>query len=360
LSKLKLLGKKIGKLTVIAEAGKNKHGAILWKCRCDCGNETILDGSILNRGLTKSCGCGKGNDRVNLKGKIFGDLTVVSDPMRENNKTYWLCRCICGNEVKVQHGNLTSKNTKSCGCRTGLLRDYTGQRFGSLLVVGKARDGTYRYKCICDCGNTTYVASSALKSGLVISCGCSKTLDLKGMTFGKLRVEENAGSKGQRHYWLCQCECGNYKEVCTNDLTSGKVISCGCVVSKGELYIKNVLVSNSINFSQQYTFNDLRSPHNKKYRFDFGILGADGQLLGLVEFDGFHHYFETSRTSLAKVRESDQIKTNYCQSCGIPINRIRYDEKLTLERILCGIPCEYAQLLNQDDAINCVDSTKDL
>lgn len=38
--------------------------------------------------------------------------------VREPNekRTYWLCKCDCGNETVVEGGNLRSGHTKSCGC----------------------------------------------------------------------------------------------------------------------------------------------------------------------------------------------------------------------------------------------------
>jgi hypothetical protein len=32
-------GQKFGKLVVLAQAGRNELKKVLWKCRCDCGNE---------------------------------------------------------------------------------------------------------------------------------------------------------------------------------------------------------------------------------------------------------------------------------------------------------------------------------
>lgn len=51
-----LTGKKIGRLTVIKKVGKRgKH--VLWLCRCDCGNETVVYSTNLLREHTISCGC---------------------------------------------------------------------------------------------------------------------------------------------------------------------------------------------------------------------------------------------------------------------------------------------------------------
>jgi len=57
--KIDLTGKIFERLTVLSEVGKNKFGQILWKCRCECGNETNVCGSFLKSGHTKSCGCYK-------------------------------------------------------------------------------------------------------------------------------------------------------------------------------------------------------------------------------------------------------------------------------------------------------------
>jgi hypothetical protein len=52
-----LIGKRFGRLSVVSAEGCNKRGAMLWKCKCDCGNESHVTTTMLNRGKTKSCGC---------------------------------------------------------------------------------------------------------------------------------------------------------------------------------------------------------------------------------------------------------------------------------------------------------------
>lgn len=52
--------------------------------------------------------------------------------------------------------------------------------------------------------------------------------DLRGQTFGRLTVVNEAEPIGGRTAWRCTCECGNEKVTRRDHLTSGDTISCGC------------------------------------------------------------------------------------------------------------------------------------
>lgn len=52
-----LTGKTFNNLLVLKDAGRNKDGMTLWKCRCVCGNDTVVSSYQLTSGGTKSCGC---------------------------------------------------------------------------------------------------------------------------------------------------------------------------------------------------------------------------------------------------------------------------------------------------------------
>lgn len=55
------------------------------------------------------------------------------------------------------------------------LKDEVGNRYGRLLVIGRAencKQGQAQWKCLCDCGNTCTVTGSNLRRGKQISCGC--------------------------------------------------------------------------------------------------------------------------------------------------------------------------------------------
>jgi hypothetical protein len=49
-------------------------------------------------------------------GQRYSRLTVISLHERRGPKRLWLCRCDCGNDVVVQDSNLRSDHTRSCGC----------------------------------------------------------------------------------------------------------------------------------------------------------------------------------------------------------------------------------------------------
>lgn len=51
-ARIDLTGQRFGRLTVIKYVGESQ-----WLCKCDCGNETIVDRGHLRTGHTKSCGC---------------------------------------------------------------------------------------------------------------------------------------------------------------------------------------------------------------------------------------------------------------------------------------------------------------
>lgn len=53
-----MTGKRSGRLLVVSEAGRHgRSRQVMWRCRCDCGQETIVQGHRLRTGHTKSCGC---------------------------------------------------------------------------------------------------------------------------------------------------------------------------------------------------------------------------------------------------------------------------------------------------------------
>lgn len=119
--RIDLCGKRFGRLVVVSREANSSNGHTCWKCMCDCGNETLVDGANLRNGHTKSCGClrvisGKKNTK-NLIGKQFGRLMVLQKAENEKGRVVkWICLCDCGKKVIVSGNNLKNGHTTSCGC----------------------------------------------------------------------------------------------------------------------------------------------------------------------------------------------------------------------------------------------------
>ena len=119
-----------------------------------------------------------------LTGKRFGRLVVLEraeNAVAKNgvSRVMWRCKCDCGNECERSSGNLKAAVEASCGCRRSELihkykfEDLTGQRFGRLTVIERAPSKNItRWKCHCDCGNDIVTTANNLKRGHTTSCGC--------------------------------------------------------------------------------------------------------------------------------------------------------------------------------------------
>lgn len=309
-----LTGLKFGQLTVIRRAQDyvNPHGDpyIQWECRCSCGKICVKRGTALTSGKAISCGCAR---KTSLRGKNVKDLT--------------------------------------------------GQRFGRWTVIrraGSRPDRVATWECKCDCGTVAIVSGASLRRGDSTSCGClkiehlTKDRDLIGQKFGRLIVVGRAGDLqkyGRRNkMWRCSCECGNVCDVREPDLLSGSVQSCGCVaVSLNELYFSQLLAERGIKYQPQVTFTDLVGIGGRELRYDFGLYL---NCFVLVELQGKQHYASVEYFGgdalLEQQQTYDHMKKDYAKEHGIKLFTIDCSERPSkkqlaemLDHLLedCGYAC---------------------
>lgn len=117
-------------------------------------------------------------------------------------------------------------------------KDITGQRFTKLVAVrrlGRHPRGGFVWLCQCDCGNTKEVITKDLGYGSVKSCGClhaeteAKKRKVKvGDKFGMLTVVRQSEHKGIHIRWDCLCDCGKSTNRSTNNLRTANNPNCGC------------------------------------------------------------------------------------------------------------------------------------
>lgn len=114
------IGNKYGLLTVIGRAESNKNGRAKWTCQCECGNQIDVLGVSLRKGATQSCGClqkkrASTTNSISEIGNKYGKLTVISRDGSINGYALWRCRCECGRETVVRGVSLRNGNSETCG-----------------------------------------------------------------------------------------------------------------------------------------------------------------------------------------------------------------------------------------------------
>lgn len=118
--------------------------------------------------------------------------------------------------------------------------DLRGHKYNMLMPIeptGERKWGKIVWKCRCECGNYAEYTTSAIRSGRVVSCGCSRTKTwqkkaekMNGKKFGRLTVVKPLKErKNGAIQYLCKCECGNESKVRGDQLKDGTTKSCGCL-----------------------------------------------------------------------------------------------------------------------------------
>ena len=259
--------------------------------------------------------------------KQFGVYLVLSkdeELSKQKKRTYWHCECQKCKTVRSVRADGLNRLPNSCpDCKN----DISGNKYGKITVLYKTRidnNGHSYWMCQCECGKNKEISGSNLKSGYTLSCGClhreiiseKLTIDLTGQKFGKLTVIKRISEIGDGHIkWLCKCECGSIIEAQGSNLKSGHTTSCGCIKSKGELKIKEILTQLNLDFKTEYIFKDFT--HR---RYDFYI----PSLNTCIEYDGKQHFkfvgtWHETEEEFQKSILRDKEKDDYCNK-----NHINY------------------------------------
>ena len=237
-----------------------------------------------------------------LIGQIIGKWKVL-DIVHTRKKPDAICFCTeCGNTTRpVNIGNLLKGLTHDCGCgRKKTLskmfgKDFTGQKFGKLTAVELMPEtNKYHkriYRCICDCGNETYVLG--------------------------------------------------------NSLATKHTQSCGCINSVFNMYIRQYLDSQQINNIPEYSV----IINNIRYRFDFYLPSYNL----FIEYDGIQHFEpkgfsgdkDVDQLNFEKTQQRDKIKNQYAKDNKINLLRIPYWEQNNIDNIIDNC----LQRLNEGESV---------
>lgn len=287
-----LTGHRYGRWTVLYRNGTDKHNYAVWRCRCDCGQEKDVSSAMLRQGKSQSCGCLRKERAAEAQharriyniqpGDRYGHLVVTQ--LNNNSVT---CICDCGNYTTVRRDHLYTGNTSNCGCRSWfkspVIKEEVGNKYGLLTILEKTQDR-----------------------------------DEKGNVI-----------------WLCRCDCGKTKKVAGTLLRRGLVSSCGCLKSKGEYKIRQILEDLDISFQQQKYFKDLKNDNSGNYLyFDFYL--PDYNIL--IEYQGEQHYKASGESGwntqeyFKNLQYRDNLKRKYCKEHNIYLLEIPYTDYNDLDK----------------------------
>lgn len=137
-------------------------------------------------------------------------------------------------------------------------------------------------------------------------------LDITGQRFGKLIALKKAPSRNGNTYWLCQCDCGNQKEIQTGNLTRGATKSCGCSQNP----------SGKIRKKEKYCLNCGKELHKGQYKYCSSLCQQEYQRKEYIkkvnngEESGLKKSGNTTKISGSIRTYLFKKYDNKCQKCG--------------------------------------------
>lgn len=255
--KLNLIGKQFGYLTVLKEAGKNKHGQYLWLCRCECGGESVVPGNDLKMGRVSSCGCRRGRrthglsktplypiwrdmlrrcEKPNCKDyRYYGARGIkVCDEWHDVNTFYtWAMNNGYKEHLTINRID-NDGNYEPSNCNWVTWKEQNNNRRGNVIITHNGETHTQtEWLGILGISKDTYKDRLSRgwdkKDAIFIPLNQNQPIDMAGERYGMLTVKSYIGSSEGRSgaAWLCQCDCGEYIIASRRQLLKGDRRTCG-------------------------------------------------------------------------------------------------------------------------------------
>lgn len=260
-----LIGETFHDLTIfdISEPDSSRRSRRMAECLCACGKSCTVDLQSILNGSSKTCGHARELPKTHMMyedfvGRKFGKLMITAvkydKDAQRGRKVRAICKCDCGKEFETDFYTVKNGYKTSCGCEyekitrdqlrqdgievtnvdyhsTGI-RNITKSRKGYAVYL--QRKGMRVRKFAKTLERAIEIKQQVLEeyenTGLLIPDFRPPLNDLIGQKFNHLtilKISEPDKSRNRMRYAICQCDCGEVKEIRLSKVTRGEIKSCG-------------------------------------------------------------------------------------------------------------------------------------
>ena len=143
-----------------------------------------------------------------------------------------------------------------------------------------------------------------------------KFQDITGQKFGKLTVIKKVENINGRTAYLCECECGNKKQIIGKYLKNGSTKTCGCGKILNPHHKTHGQSNNKIYYVYKNMINRCYNKKNKKYE-SYGKRGIQVCNEWLQNFENFYNWAINNgyqeNLSLDRINNNGNYKPSNCR-----------------------------------------------
>lgn len=104
-----LTGLVFGRLTVVERTEERRRNAVVWKCKCSCGEYKVTTADMLKRGQVRSCGCLQAEKRATFIPTSKGKSKYTTDSVSKEV-------AVSGCRLLSEYSDLKTKMRIECPC----------------------------------------------------------------------------------------------------------------------------------------------------------------------------------------------------------------------------------------------------